>query len=890
MITTNVASANSSLFGSTEPQHCAKSVEVECLNTLRLFIAPDQITQLVAFDVREPGARISRHYAGFFDYQHLDQMVQCAARFCGIARGIYFTFNPLNRNAFERRPNGFLPAQKGVLACNNDVVSRRWLMIDFDPVRPPGISATDSEKRYARNMLERVYSFLTNAGFPHPIIGDSGNGYHLYYRIDLPAQDELPHRLLKMLSKQFGSTEVEIDTTVAKASQLTKLFGTLSAKGAPTVDRPHRRSSILSATSVATVDADVLRLLLPPDPLPILTTGQVPNCPHVIQRARSYLERMPPSRSGHRGHDKLFEAACRLVQGFGLSIDDAFPLLREFNSRAEPPWTESDLRHKLEDAQARADSRPRGYLLIANAQPIQTSEHQTVSRITNDFGHPLPGPRFPIAIPDFIPAPTYYVCDYLQPQWIEKRRGRPKFDYENYVFWLALHGVYTQQVAPVLVPDVILAAGLGGASTSKGWRNRLLLQNGSKRLSVEAVRNEQRRLQKELEEITPILGAAVKSGHGERADILVLADRVFEVLNRQSELKSKMFDVGCPAYCPLHGSRDKHEHYVLRPGSNLLGPLVELGTEMGERAFKFDFDRKQEGGATLLDTLLRSNKVQWAYLPIQMLGQAAGLSPRQIRLIQGLMRERTRTKPNFRQNGGKARLVVIRNAQVKAVLQDAEITCPFLNREEKYIAFGGNLKNRRGQGYRLMGTFDDDLGHKGGWLRRLGYPVTRQMAEIEQERVWRWIGMMLADLAELSRSLGLIVGALDAVGRWRSLDEVRVMVNEERDVQWLRRCSLRIFAPIDHLVRWRRWFAERLGFSFIAGGDWSAPDNVSLAVTKRPSAESIRAQMKASGIKGKGLAEYLGWTESRVSRQLAGKTELSDELVAAAQELMPDLS
>ncbi len=890
MIATNVVSANPSLSWPTESLRSAQSIEAECLNTLRFFIASEQITQLVAFDVCEPGARTSYSYAGFFDYQHLDQMAHHAARFSGIARGVHFTLNPLKPEAFERCPNRLLPVRKGVLACDNDVLSRSWLMIDFDPVRPSGISATDSEKRCAWNTLECVCSFLNNAGFPPPIIGDSGNGYHLYFRIALPAQDKLPHRLLKTLSEQFGSAEVEIDTTVGSASQLTKLFGTRSAKGQGTADRPHRPSSILSIPHLATLDADVLGRLLPSARPNVSTSGRIPNGDNVVQRARSYLARMPPSISGQHGHDRLFEAACRLVQGFALSIPEALPLLREFNSRAEPTWSESELLHKLEDAQARSGVRSRGYLLIDNVHPASPHTEAKTSSSSDELAEPLSGQPFPIAIPDFIPAPTRYVGEYLADHWIEARRGRPKFDYDSYLYWLALHGIYTQQVAPVVVPDVVVAAGLGGASPSKGWRNRLLLKNGRKRLSIEAVHNEQQRLRAELSEIIPTLEAAVESGQSERADILALADRVYAVLDHQSELKSQMFDEGCPVYCPLHGSRDKHEHYVLRPGENLLGSLAELGTKTAASAFTFDFDMKQEGQPAHLDTLLRSNKIQWAYLPVQIFGQAAGLSPRQIRLVQGLMRERTRTKTQFRQNAAKPRLVIIRNARVKAVLRDAEITCPFLNNDEKYVAFGGNFKKRRGQGYQLMGTFDDDFQRQGGWLRRLGYPATRQMAETEEERVWRWIRIMLDDLADLAPSLGLIAGAIDGVGRWRSLDELRVMIKEARNRPWLKRCSLRVFAPDDHLIRWRQWFAERLGYSFISGGDWSCPEDVAMVEAIRPTAESIRARMFASGIKGKSLAAYLGWTESRVSRQLAGKTALSNELIAAAQQLMPDLS
>jgi putative DNA primase/helicase len=51
-----------------------------------------------------------------------------------------------------------------------------------------------------------------------------------------------------------------------------------------------------------------------------------------------------------------------LIQGFGLSIDQARPLLRDWNRRCEPPWSERELEHKLQDAAAAAGDRPRGYL------------------------------------------------------------------------------------------------------------------------------------------------------------------------------------------------------------------------------------------------------------------------------------------------------------------------------------------------------------------------------------------------------------------------------------------------------------------------------------------------------------------------------------------------
>jgi len=69
-----------------------------------------------------------------------------------------------------------------------------------------------------------------------------------------------------------------------------------------------------------------------------------------IKRCRAYLGKMSGAISGQRGHDRTLEAAATCFR-FGLSKDQAWPLILEFNSRCSPPWTEKELGHKLEDAE-----------------------------------------------------------------------------------------------------------------------------------------------------------------------------------------------------------------------------------------------------------------------------------------------------------------------------------------------------------------------------------------------------------------------------------------------------------------------------------------------------------------------------------------------------------
>jgi hypothetical protein len=85
-------------------------------------------------------------------------------------------------------------------------------LVDIDPTRDPFVNVTDAEKGHARAMAERVRAFLRQRGWHEPILGDSGNGFHLLYRLDLPAEDDrLVERVLTALAKWFDTAEANID-------------------------------------------------------------------------------------------------------------------------------------------------------------------------------------------------------------------------------------------------------------------------------------------------------------------------------------------------------------------------------------------------------------------------------------------------------------------------------------------------------------------------------------------------------------------------------------------------------------------------------------------------------------------------------------------------------
>ncbi|QYK49187.1 MAG: DUF3987 domain-containing protein [Phycisphaeraceae bacterium] len=83
----------------------------------------------------------------------------------------------------------------------------------------------------------------------------------------------------------------------------------------------------------------------------------------IKRRAIAYLEMVPGAISGCGGHAQTYAAATALVHGFGLDPDVALAILLErYNPRCEPPWTERELRHKVEDAASKTHRMPFGWL------------------------------------------------------------------------------------------------------------------------------------------------------------------------------------------------------------------------------------------------------------------------------------------------------------------------------------------------------------------------------------------------------------------------------------------------------------------------------------------------------------------------------------------------
>jgi hypothetical protein len=212
---------------------------------LRLLLEPGQVTELRALQVRRRAGGAHTE-AGFFDYDHVDDMARLALEVSPFAKGVYFVMNPLKPDLVARRANRVDWAGEGELAGDAHVLRRRWLLIDADPVKDALVSSTDREKACVLEVIRAVREDLAARGWPAPILADSGNGYHLFYRIELPADDGgLIRNVLKALACRFNSDRVKVDEKVFNPARIVKVPGTMARKGDAVADRPHRRASIL---------------------------------------------------------------------------------------------------------------------------------------------------------------------------------------------------------------------------------------------------------------------------------------------------------------------------------------------------------------------------------------------------------------------------------------------------------------------------------------------------------------------------------------------------------------------------------------------------------------------------------------------------------------------
>ena len=111
--------------------------------------------------------------------------------------------------------------------------------------------------------------------------------------------------------------------------------------------------------------------------------------PSQMDMARKYVLGCPPAISHQDGHKATFRVAVALVRRFGLNEADALALMLEWNRTCQPPWDESDLRHKVTSAlhssvktgSVSSSPRAKGARIIKSRRAEPKFEPETLARI-----------------------------------------------------------------------------------------------------------------------------------------------------------------------------------------------------------------------------------------------------------------------------------------------------------------------------------------------------------------------------------------------------------------------------------------------------------------------------------------------------------------------------
>ncbi len=121
-------------------------------------------------------------------------------------------------------------------------------------------------------------------------------------------------------------------------------------------------------------------------------TNQRDTARDVEERAIAYLLAMPPAIAGSGGHSQTYAAATALVHGFGLDPPDALRILTDhYNPRCSPPWSDKELKHKINQAASKPHDRPFGWL--RDDSPSEPIDDVDLS-------------RFPVGPKAYVESPT----------------------------------------------------------------------------------------------------------------------------------------------------------------------------------------------------------------------------------------------------------------------------------------------------------------------------------------------------------------------------------------------------------------------------------------------------------------------------------------------------
>ena len=198
--------------------------------------------ELVEIRIIDPTAK--RTYSGYFS--DVDTLLREVKKY--EQSNIYFTLNVIDPACYSREQHDRIVTKPKSTTSDNEIIARKWCLIDVDCEKPSDTNSSDEEKELAKEVVNNVYKFLRDEGFEKPVICDSANGFHILLKqamLSTPENTETMKKFLQVLDMYFSTDKVKIDCSTFNPSRICKLYGTYSRKGADTKERPQRLSAIL---------------------------------------------------------------------------------------------------------------------------------------------------------------------------------------------------------------------------------------------------------------------------------------------------------------------------------------------------------------------------------------------------------------------------------------------------------------------------------------------------------------------------------------------------------------------------------------------------------------------------------------------------------------------
>ena len=545
------------------------------------------------------------------------------------------------------------------------------------------------------------------------------------------------------------------------------------------------------------------------------------------------------------------------------------PVLDEWNQRCVPPWSEKELRRKLEYADKKETKR--GRLLANRIEPSKntTMPADSANEIANVEG------AFPVVIPDFFQWDKIQARPTLPVPCLDKlgRINKHPMLSREWVLDIVRHAVVAQRCSQVLLPDIYFAHLIWGCKDwPANWRQIIA---------------------RALWNCAP--------------DILPTSNQVDwtedeEVSEIPDEKEWRRGELNCYQVCPFYGRHcAPHRHFRLTLPEESWGVMRSFVSEtIQKNVVEFDFrnikwtrEEVKARKAKLKDELAKRREVMEnpvfpdfdhflaqaefeavekemnnirvgghrvkEVLAVYVLARIFGPSPHsglthlQCNILKALPMQLTRA-PRNNDRADKALVVNVDSSDDPTTEYPVPV-CPNLE-SGHFIMFNGNRAYRRyrhhGYGFKIA-----------TWMENAGYPSTAKYISF------------LRDLEHLQRDFGLAVFGWNRLDRqWRPLREMLSTCRTTIGRTWLDQCVLRIYATEDYLTRWRRYFAERLGFASIPGGEGEnrRPEK---KVKKQSriviqSASELQGWMTTQGLSDQRLADALGVNRATVSHYRTG--------------------